>query len=49
MVLTQNQRSQLNKDILEYLLKSEYARSAEIFSEEIGVQLSEVDPEGNKL
>ena len=29
MVLTQNQKSQLNKDILEYLVKNDYPRAAE--------------------
>lgn len=49
MVLTQSQKSQLNRDILEYLVKNEYPRAAEQFSEEIGVGLTEIDPEGNKL
>ena len=49
MVLTSNQKNQLNKDILEYLVKNEYPQTAEVFSEEISVPLAEVDPDGNKL
>ena len=48
-MLTQTQRTQLNKDILEYLVKNNFAATAEKFSEEISVSLSDVDPEGNKL
>lgn len=32
MVLTQNQKNQLNKDILEYLVKNEYPKSAQVFA-----------------
>lgn len=35
MVLTQNQKNQLNKDILEYLTKNDYTKTAQIFAEEI--------------
>lgn len=49
MVLTASQKNQLNKDILEYLVKNDYPHSAECFAEEIGVALADVDPEGNKL
>jgi len=49
MVLTTNQKNQLNKDILEYLIKNDYGASAEKFAEEISVSLADVDPEGNKL
>jgi hypothetical protein len=48
-MLTQSQRTQLNKDILEYLVKYSFTSTAETFSEEIGVSLVDVDPEGNKL
>ena len=49
MVLTQNQKNQLNKDILEYLVKGQYEKSAQMFAEEIEANLADVDPEGNKL
>ena len=40
MVLTSSQKNQLNKDLLEYLVKNEYPKTAEIFSEEINVSLT---------
>ena len=40
---------QLNKDILEYLVRSEYLRSAEVFASDICASLADVDPDGNKL
>ena len=49
MVLTSNQRNQLNKDILEYLVRSEYLSSAEVFVSDTGANLADVDPEGNRL
>lgn len=49
MVLTTTQKAQLNKDILEYLVKNDYNKSSEIFSEEINVSLADIDPEGTKL
>ena len=49
MVLTSKQKDQLNKAILEYLVKYDYASSAEVFAEEIGSSLADVDPEGNRL
>lgn len=49
MVLTANQKTQLNKDLLEYLVKNDYTATAEKFAEEISVSLADVDPEGNKL
>jgi len=33
MVLTSNQKTQLNKDLLEYLLNNDYRRTAEVFAE----------------
>ena len=32
MVLTANQKNQLNKDILEYLVKNDYPKTAEIMA-----------------
>lgn len=49
MVLTASQKNQLNRDILEYLVKNEYSKAAESFADEIGSSLADVDPEGNKL
>ena len=49
MVLTASQKNQLNRDILEYLVKNDYSKAAETFAEEIGISLADVDPEGNKL
>lgn len=49
MVLTSKQKDQLNKDLLEYLVKNEYPRTAEVFAQEIEVSLADVDPEGNRL
>ena len=43
-MLTQNQKVQLNKDILEYLVKNSFASTAEIFAEEINAILADVDP-----
>jgi hypothetical protein len=33
MVLTQNQKTQLNKDILEHIANNGYSKSAEIFAQ----------------
>ena len=49
MVLTKSQRTQLNKDILEYLVRSEYLSSAEVFASDICASLDDVDSEGNRL
>jgi hypothetical protein len=49
MVLTGKQKDQLNKDILEYLAKNDYAETAQKFAEQIAVSLADVDPEGNRL
>jgi hypothetical protein len=32
MVLTSNQKVQLNKDLLEYLLNNDYQKTAEVFA-----------------
>lgn len=44
MVLTSKQKDQLNKDILEYLVKSDYKDTAQKFADEIGCSLADVDP-----
>lgn len=49
MVLTTKQKEQLNKDLLQYLVKNEYPKAAEAFAQEIQVSLADVDPEGNRL
>jgi len=49
MVLTGKQKDQLNKDILEYLVKNEYKETSQKFAEEITFSLADVDPEGNRL
>lgn len=49
MVLTATQKNQLNRDIIEYLVKNEYPRAAETLADEIGSSLADVDPDGNKL
>ncbi len=49
MVLTSKQKEQLNKDMLEYLVKNDYPKTAEVFAQEIEVSLADVDPEGNRL
>ena len=33
MVLTSNQKTQLNKDLLEYLVNNDYTKTAAVFAE----------------
>lgn len=49
MVLTTNQKTQLNKDLLQYLTNNEYERTAAVFAQQIGISLEEIDPDGKKL
>jgi hypothetical protein len=49
MVLTQSQKNQLHKDLLEYLVNNDFDRSAEAFSDEIDIPIDSIDPEGKKL
>ncbi len=49
MVLTENQKKQLNNDILEYLANNGYAKTSEVFASEIAIELDQVDPEGRRL
>jgi len=48
-MLTQTQKAQLHKDLLEYLVNSEFTKTAAAFAEETELALSDVDSEGNKL
>lgn len=49
MVLTTNQKAQLNKDLLEYLANNDYPKTAAVFADEISANLEEIDPDGKKL
>lgn len=49
MVLTQTQKNQLHKDLLEYLANNEFVKTAEVFAMETDLQLEAIDPEGKKL
>lgn len=48
-MLTQTQKAQLHKDLLEYLSNNNYTKTANIFAEEAELSSTDVDPEGNKL
>ncbi len=48
-MLTQSQKTQLHKDLLQYLSNNDFAKTAELFADEAQLSLSEVDPESNKL
>ena len=49
MVLTQSQKTQLYKDLLEYLVNNEFPKTAQALAEEAGVDIEAVDPEGKKF
>ena len=49
MVLTSNQKTQLNKDILQYLANNDYQKTAAVFAEQISANIEELDPDGKKL
>lgn len=49
MVLTQSQKTQLHKDILEYFVNNDFPKSAQTFADEAELSIESVDPEGNKL
>lgn len=48
-MLTQTQKSQLLKDLLEFLSNNNYPKTAQLFADEADLSLIDVDPEGNKL
>lgn len=48
-MLTQTQKTQLHKDLIEYLSNNNFPNTAQAFADEANVALSDVDPEGNKL
>jgi hypothetical protein len=48
-MLTQSQKAQLHKDILEYLANNQFQKTAETFASEAQLLLSDVDSEGNKM
>ena len=49
MVLTQSQKTQLHKDFLQYLVNNDLPQTAEVFAEQAGLSIGDVDPEGKKL
>ena len=49
MVLTQSQKSQLHKDLLEYLVNNDMPKTAQALADEADLSLESVDPEGKKL
>lgn len=49
MVLTQTQKAQLHKDLLEYLANNEFPKTAQTFADEAELSVDNIDPEGNKL
>ena len=49
MVLTQTQKTQLHKDLLEYFVNNDLPTTAEALAEETGLSVESVDPEGKKL
>lgn len=49
MVLTQSQKTQLHKDLLEYLVNNDLPKTAQALAEEVGIDIEAVDPEGKKL
>lgn len=44
MVLTQSQKNQLHKDMLEYLVNNELSKTAQTFAEEADLSIESVDP-----
>lgn len=48
-MLSNAQSLELKKAILEYLSNSQFDQTARAFAEEAGLNLAEVDPEGQKL
>jgi platelet-activating factor acetylhydrolase IB subunit alpha len=48
-MLTPSQKSQLHREILEYLSASNFPLSADAFAGEAQLLLSEVDPEGTRM
>ena len=44
MVLTQTQKTQLHKDLLEYLVNNDYPKTAEVFAEEVELSIDSVEP-----
>lgn len=49
MVLTSNQKSQLNKDILQYLANNDYSKTAAVFADQLQCSKEDIDPDGKKL
>ena len=49
MVLTQSQKTQLHKDLLEYFVNNDLPKTAEALAEEVDLSIDAVDPEGKKL
>jgi hypothetical protein len=48
-MLTQSQKAQLHKDILEYFVNNQFQKTAETFANEAELSLIDIDPEGNKM
>ena len=49
MVLTQSQKTQLHKDLLEYFANNDFPNTAEAFAVETDLPLEGIDPEGKRL
>lgn len=49
MVLTQNQKTQLHKDLLEYLVNNDLPKTAQALADEVELSVESVDPDGKKL
>lgn len=49
MVLTQSQKNQLHKDLLEYLANNDLPKTAQALAEEVELSLDSIDPDGKKL
>ena len=48
-MLTKMQKTQLHKDLLEYLTNNGFPKTAEVFAEEAELPIEDVDAESNKL
>lgn len=49
MVLTQSQKNQLHKDLLEYLANNNFPKTAQSLADEAELTLDGIDPDGKKL
>ena len=49
MVLTQSQKTQLHKDLLEYFVNNDLPKTAQALADEAELSIDSVDPDGKKL